>query len=307
MFLNCKDETGGYVDGYVDDVANGLICTNFQKGSISANFKASLHRLSLHVLYYNPSIALQALEAKGNLKIFFETLFQAFEPYNEKTAESVEGTENEHFIPRQYDRKIFVFGMSSILSLGFHSLPQYLRENFHIFLEKLVDIIKELLSVRERRRNMESQSSLSVDSEESSRHSSFFPESDFGYSDYFLSDEWDMESSNPSFRKKELAKNDSEESRDSDEDSEDEIEVNDYYELNEAFYKRSYMEFFKNAYGQFCTNNKELLDQILHQVNPKTIESIHEVLREQREGSVQPVRDHDVTITDWDIKPESVN
>eukprot|EP00960_Hanusia_phi_P015998 471400-Hanusia_phi.AAC.2 len=85
MFLNCKDETGeppwcsiflpsqhdlgGYVDGYVDDVANGLICTNFQKGSISANFKASLHRLSLHVLYYNPSIALQALEAKGNLKV----------------------------------------------------------------------------------------------------------------------------------------------------------------------------------------------------------------------------------------------
>ena len=61
MFLNCKDESGspipilpspsasqheagGYVDGYVDDIANGLICSNYQRGSISESFQLSLHR-----------------------------------------------------------------------------------------------------------------------------------------------------------------------------------------------------------------------------------------------------------------------
>jgi len=288
MFLNCKDESGGYVDGYVDDIANGLICSNYQRGSTSEGFQLSLHRLSLHMLYYNPSIALQALDSKGNLKIFFETVFSAFDRLNDKAV-----------TPRQYDRKIFVYAMSSVLSLGFNVLPQYLRENFHVLLEKLVDVIKELLSVKQRRRNMQSQSSLSAGSDESSRDSDLYPETDFGYSDYFLSDEWDMDSSSPTFRKKELAKNDSEESRDSDEDSDDEIEVHDYYELNEAFYKRNYVEFFKNAYGQFCTTNKEILDQILNRVNPNTIDSINEVLREDTgSGQLQTVRDHDVTITD---------
>lgn len=126
----------GTADSYIKDIL-GVCMQRMDQHFYGIALPTVMFNVFGNILYYNPNLALQALEANNWTQTLFTQWFTFF----------------EHF-QRIYDRKITVLGLSSIFLLPSSQWPSTVKNVFPTIFVSCLHILHDAYSLRVAKANM---------------------------------------------------------------------------------------------------------------------------------------------------------
>lgn len=131
--------------GYVDDAVPGIITTllpliESKNDDVSANLRKWCIMVVLEAIYYNPTLALEVLEAHGATSAFFTQALLKLRKFN-----------------RVHECKVTIVSLLSILSLDPNAVPEAVKTGYAHLLTALVNQLKLLPTLVAQRNELQKQ------------------------------------------------------------------------------------------------------------------------------------------------------